>query len=72
MKDPRTVFSVDEGQSILQVCGAKSMMMEPQPTGEWRFSCVINDGSALNRFEAKGSEPIEAVRAVLWQVKNSQ
>ncbi len=72
MKDPRSVYSVDEAQNILQACGAKSMMMEPQPTGDWRFICTINDGADLRRYEAKAVEPIEAVRQVLWQVKNGQ
>ena len=62
---------MDEAQAILQTCGAKSMAMEPQPTGEWRFICTMSDGADLRRYEAKGAEPIEAVRAVLWQVKNA-
>jgi hypothetical protein len=32
----------------------------------------MNDGADLRRFEAKAGEPIEAVRAVMWQVKNEQ
>ena len=72
MKDPRTVASVEEGQSILQVCGAKSMVMESQPTGEWRFICTVNDGGETRRYEARAGEQIEAVRAVMWQVKNER
>ena len=34
--------------------------------------CTISDGVELHRYEAKSGEPVEAVRAVLWQVKNSQ
>jgi hypothetical protein len=71
MKDPRAVYSVDEGEAILQACGAKSMVMEPQPTGEMRFICTMNDGVELHRYEAKSAEAIDAVRAVMWQIKNA-
>jgi hypothetical protein len=70
MRDPRTVATVEEGQSILQVCGAKSMVMESQPTGEWRFVCTVSDGGQAKNYEARSTDQIEAVRAVMWQLKN--
>jgi hypothetical protein len=72
MKDPRSVISVEEGQMILQTCGARSMTMESQPTGEWRFICTINEGGDNRRYEAQSGDQIEAVRAVMWQVKNER
>jgi len=72
VKDPRSVASVEEGQTILQTCGARTMAMEPQPTGEWRFVCTVGDGSDCKRYEAKCDEQIEAVRAVMWQIKNER
>ncbi len=72
VKDPRSVASVEEGQSILQTCGARSMSMEPQPTGEWRFICTVGDGPEARRYEAKSDVQIEALRAVMWQVKNER
>jgi hypothetical protein len=72
IKDPRTVMSVEEGQQILQTIGGRSMSMEPQPTGDWRFSCVVGEGPDQKRFEAKNTDQVEALRAVLWQVKNEK
>jgi hypothetical protein len=72
VKDPRSVASVEEGQSILQTCGARSMMWERQPTGEMRFQCIIGDGPEQRTYEAVNSEQIDAVRAVMWQVKNER
>lgn len=72
VKDPRAVATVEEGQSILQTCGARSMAMEPQPTGDWRFICTIGDGPDQRRYEALHGDQIEAVRAVMWQVKNER
>ena len=72
MKDPRSVISVEEGQAILQTCGARSMTMESQPTGEWRFICTMNEGGDNRRYEAQSGEQIDAVRAVMWQVKNER
>ncbi len=72
MKDPRTVNSVEEAQTILQGCGAKSLVMEAQPTGEWRFLCTVSDGADFRRYEAHDRDQLEAVRSVMWQIKNER
>lgn len=72
MKDPRAVASVEEAQTILQACGAKAQVMEQQPTGEWRFVCTMGFGEQLRRYEAKSPEQLDAVRAVMLQVKKEQ
>jgi hypothetical protein len=72
IKDPREIATVQEGQSILQTCGAKQQVMEQQPTGEWRFICTIGSGDELRRYEAKSGDQLEAVRAVMIQLKKEQ
>lgn len=72
MKDPKTIASVEEGQTVLTTCGAKSQRLEQEPTGEWRFICTLGQGEELRRYEAKSTAQIEAVRAVLIQIKKEQ
>lgn len=72
MKDPLQVLTAQEGQTILTLCGAKGQLMEQQPTGEWIYICTIGNGGDLRRYEAKSADQLEAVRAVMWQVKKDQ
>jgi hypothetical protein len=72
MKDPREIVSVQEGQTILQACGAKAQVMEQQPTGEWRYICTIGRGEELRRYEARSNDQLDAVRAVMYQIKKEQ
>ncbi|MCE9534614.1 MAG: hypothetical protein K8T89_26365 [Planctomycetes bacterium] len=72
MKDPRAILSVEEGQSVLQSCGAKAIMLNQQPTGEWSYSCQMGSGIDARRYESRAGDQLEAVRAVLYQVKNDR
>lgn len=72
MKNPARVVSVEEGQSLLSLCGAKSQRMEQDPTGEWRFTCTLNNGSDNRFYEAKNADQVEAIRAVMVQMQKER
>lgn len=69
MKDPRMVVTIEEANIILATCGARALSMDQQPTGEWRYTCVMGAGQEARKYEARHGEQLEAVRAVMYQVK---
>jgi hypothetical protein len=66
--DPGTIRSVEDGHAALEAMGAKGQRLEQTSAGDWRFSCVR--GSRL--FEARESERLDAVRAVVEQVRKDR
>jgi hypothetical protein len=72
LQNPQQVSTIEQAQSALSTCGARTQALEQTPTGEWRFVCTMGDGNDCRRYEAKHSEPIEAVRAVLFQVSSEK
>jgi hypothetical protein len=71
-KDPASITSVEEGQSVLTTCGAKLQQSEQEPTGEWRYMCTMGANGELRRYEARGNDQLEAMRAVMFQIQKDQ
>jgi hypothetical protein len=66
--DPDLIRTVAEGHAALSAMGTKGQRLEQTDSGDWRFSCVR--GSRL--FEARHAERLEAVRAVMEQVRQER
>ena len=68
LKDPAKVKSMEDGQSLLQAAGARNQVVEQLDCGEWRFACTIG----LKGYEARGQEPLDAMKAVLEQIQKDR
>jgi hypothetical protein len=68
LKDPSRVKTMEDGQNFLQAAGARGMKVEQLTGGEWVFACTVGAKS----FEARGKEPIEAMKLVLDQVQKDR
>ena len=68
LRDPAKVKTVEEGQAILQVAGARNQKMEQLDGGEWMFGCTVGPKG----YEACGQEPLDAMKAVLEQVRKDR
>ncbi|HKB05707.1 MAG TPA: hypothetical protein VKD90_26035 [Gemmataceae bacterium] len=66
--DPDLIRTVEEGHTALAAMGSKGQRLEQTESGDWRFSCVR--GSRL--FEARHAERLEALRAVMEQVRQER
>jgi hypothetical protein len=71
-KDPASIASVEEGQSVLTTCGARQQKLEQDPTGEWRYMCTMGANGEIRRYEARGNDQIEAMRAVMYQIQKDK
>jgi hypothetical protein len=68
LKDPAKVQSMEDGQMMLQAAGARGQKMEQLPDGEWVFACTVG----IRSHEARGQEPIDAIKSVLEQIQRDQ
>jgi hypothetical protein len=66
IKDPSRVKTMEDGQAVLQAFGARGMKVEQLTGGEWVFGCTVG----AKGFEARGKEPMEAMKLVLEQVQD--
>ena len=64
LKDPAKVKSMEDGQSLLQAAGAREQKMEQLSGGDWSFGCTVG----AKAYEARGKEPLEALREILDQI----
>jgi hypothetical protein len=71
-KDPSSIASVEEGQALLRTCGAKFQRLEQLPTGEWSFLCSMGPDENNRRYEAKNTDQLDAIRAVMFQIQNDK
>ncbi len=69
LKHADQVKNIEDGQSLLKTCGAKSMAINEEVTGDWKFSCILGDGSESRRYEARRPTALESVQAVLLQLQ---
>jgi hypothetical protein len=68
LKDPSRVNTMEDGQNFLQMAGARGMKVEQLTGGEWVFACTV--GAKV--FQARGKEPLEAMKLVLEQVQKDR
>ncbi len=68
LKDPSRVKTMEEGQNLLQAAGARGMKVEQLTGGEWVFGCTVG----AKAFEARGKEPLAAMKLVLEQVQKDK
>jgi hypothetical protein len=68
LKDPAKVKTMEEGQALLQVAGARSQKAEQLTEGDWLFGCMVGAKS----YEARSKEPLEAMKMVLEQIKKDR
>lgn len=68
LKDPAQVKTMEDGQAVLQVAGARGLKVEQLSGGEWVFACTLG----AKAYQARGNEPLDAMKAVLEQVQRDR
>lgn len=64
-RDPARIETPDEAREALRMAGAQGQRTEQLNGGEWLFACTA--GSKV--YEARGADPLDAMRKVLVQVQ---
>ena len=64
-RDPSRIETIEDAHAHMQSLGARGQRTEQLSTGEWFFTCSINQ----KIYEGRGRDQFEAMRKVAMQYK---
>lgn len=67
-RDPSQIETIEDAQAHMQSLGARSQRTEQLSTGEWFYTCAVNQ----KVYESRGSDQFEAMRKAAMQIKRDR
>lgn len=68
LRDPAKVKSLEDGQALLNLAGARGQKVEQLAEGDWSFSCTVG----IRSYDARAAEPLDAMKIVLEQIQKDR